>query len=180
MKDDKIKKPLSKSRFDQLKRGGETAVVKGTTDKIDKVGEVVEKTKIKDFVQKQKDHKGLSAIRDAAKKLKAAGQSDKADDLLKKAMQSDAAKRLAKSGAGSAVAKKIGKRLLSAVPLVGGIASALSSGDASAALPEGLQSESAGPERGSPEDKMEDPKTSPEQRKKLEEIIRKRSKKNWK
>jgi hypothetical protein len=138
--------------------------VKNTTDKID-TKEIV---KVKD-AQAVKDREGLRKIQKAAEKLKSAGQGSRADDLIKKAMESKAFKRIAKSAA---------KKTLKSIPIVGGLASAIMSKDASAAVPVLSEAEEAGPSKGSLEAKMEDPSLSAEQRYKIQQKLKEKFKKN--
>jgi hypothetical protein len=70
---------------------------------------------------------------------------------------------------------KVTKRGLKALPLVGGIVSAMESGDASAAIPVLGDAESTGPEQGSLESVIEDPTASDDMRRQAIERLRKRS-----
>lgn len=91
----------------------------GKTDKIDKLGEVVPKTDIKDFSKRMKD---LSMKQDLKATMRdAISRGD--DDMIRK---------LQKIGKGLSKGASKG---LKAFPLIGGVLGAIASGDASAAIP---------------------------------------------
>lgn len=92
----------------------------------------------------------------------------KIDNFAK--MQADLAAKHAAKTAGLQALKKGSKKLLSAVPLVGGIAAALGSGDASAAMPMGFDSEELGPGSNTIEGRLErGERLSPEEQATLEQ-----------
>jgi hypothetical protein len=70
--------------------------------------------------------------------------------------------------------QRVAKRGLKAVPLIGGIASALESRDVSAAVPILGDAEELGPRQGSPESIIEDPNATEEMRREAIEMLRKR------
>ena len=71
--------------------------------------------------------------------------------------------------------KQIAKKGLKALPVVGGIATAISSKDASAAVPVLGDSEAAGPKKGTPGYDIENPDVRGEKRRKLiESLVRKK------
>lgn len=74
-------------------------------------------------------------------------------------------------------AKKVGKKLLGAVPFVGGLASAIATKDASAAIPGDISA--TGPGKGTPSSVIENPDSTPAQRKAaIKELLKKRAKGN--
>lgn len=70
-------------------------------------------------------------------------------------------------------AGRFAKAGLKSLPLVGGIAAAIQSNDASAAVPLLDQADSLGPGKGTPSSIIEDPTVSPEERKRAIELLRK-------
>lgn len=139
----KAKEVLSPSEFDAQKDQPRSKV-KGTTEKID-TKQVKKLTNIDEFTKRQKKQAALRNIRDAAKKSMKAGDSATAKLLLKAGL-------------------KGGKKLLSAIPFVGGFAAALASGDASAAVPGSDLVGTTGPRPGSLEAVFEDPNATLEER----------------
>lgn len=99
----------------------------------------------------------VSKVGEVAKKT---GDTDLLSDLVKKVSKS----KFAKKGI-----KKVGKKLLSAIPFVGGIASALSSGDIKAAVPGLDLIDNVGPKKGSLNQRIESGDLTPEE---LEELKR--------
>lgn len=76
-------------------------------------------------------------------------------EVAKKTGNTELLQQLIKKVAKSGLAKKAGKKLLSAIPLVGGAAAALSSGDIKAAVP-GLDFiDDVGPKKGSLDERIE-------------------------
>lgn len=93
------------------------------------------------------------------------GSREEVGDVAEKLISgSDFAKKIAAKRAALKALKGAGKAGLKSIPLIGGVASALSSGDASAAVPVLGDVESLGPEKGSPESIIEDPSASDEER----------------
>lgn len=72
------------------------------------------------------------------------------------------------------VSKGMGKKLLGSIPLVGGLAAALASGDVSAAVPVVSEIDSLGPREGSDESRLEDMSLPMEERIKLLKAIQKK------
>jgi hypothetical protein len=70
-------------------------------------------------------------------------------------------------------AGKFAKAGLKSLPLIGGLATAIQSRDVSAAIPLLDQADDLGPAKGSPGAIIEDPKSSPEDRKKAIKLLRK-------
>jgi hypothetical protein len=127
-KDKDLSKNLAKGSLDKEKLKVKSSGVEdltperisvGKTEKIDKIGDVVPKTEIKDFSDKMKN---LSLTQDLKATMKdAINRGD--DDMINKL---------------KAVGKKLSKgatKGLRAFPLIGGVLGAISSGDASAAVP---------------------------------------------
>lgn len=79
----------------------------------------------------------------------------KTADVFKKVADHRAKRDAAK--AAKAMAKGAGKTALKAIPLVGGIGAALASGDASAALPLGMEATPLGPQKGEEGYEVENP-----------------------
>lgn len=104
---------------------------------IDTITEVP-KTNISDFHAEQ-------SMREIAKK-RAQGKSEDVYDYGKWRKEFAAKNK--------PVAKAVGKKLLGAIPVIGGIAQAIASQDASAAIP-GLDAESLGPAKGTLDYKIE-------------------------
>lgn len=69
---------------------------------------------------------------------------------------------------------KLGKKGLKAIPLIGPAAAALTTGDASAAIPLLGEADATGPAKGSPESVIEDASATAEQRRAAIEAIRNR------
>jgi hypothetical protein len=88
-------------------------------------------------------------------------------ELMEKAkMPEEMQEKLGKAARKGGLLKKLGKRL----PLIGGVATALASGDVEAAIPLLGEAEELGPRKGSPDAVIEDPDATPEER---EEAMRK-------
>jgi len=105
-------------------------------------------------------------------KLKYRGGREKISTRTTQALKSG--DDFVKSIANKRAMKKLGKAALSGLPLVGGVASALSSGDVSAAVPIIGDSEALGPREGSLESMVENPDVSPEDRKRAIEALTRR------
>lgn len=103
-------------------------------------------------VKRKIEKKLLTRKMEKAKSLMAQGSKKEAADILKRYMPEAKA------------FKKAGTKLLSGIPILGGALSALTSKDASAAVPVLGDSESLGPEKDSLEAQIENPKLSSEQR----------------
>jgi len=123
-----------------------------------------------------REHK-LKITKDRAAKMLKKGDREGATKLLKEAMASQdykitetkkkAAKSMLSSGIKSNLLKKVGSKALKSIPIIGGIASAISSNDASAAIPVLGDSESTGPAKGSRDAKFENPNTSDKDREQM-------------
>jgi hypothetical protein len=120
-------------------------------------------------------------------KMRGKGYTDKIDTSPQKTMDitDEWAKRrglvppsesIAKKRALAKAAKMGGKRVLSALPLVGGLAAAMATGDASAAVPVLGDADPLGPQAGSLEAAVQDPSLSREQRMKALQELMKRNK----
>lgn len=83
-------------------------------------------------------------------------------EVAKKTGNTELLSKLIKKVAKSPFAKKAGKKLLSAIPLVGGIASAISSGDIKAAVPGLDLIDNIGPKEGSLNHRIETGNLTPE------------------
>jgi len=129
-------------------------VIKGTTQHI----KTDEKQKIKSASNFMKDIADKRALN---KKSKASV----AGNVVKKFIR------------GKAV-KKVGKKLLGAIPFVGGAISALASGDASAAIPLIGDSDDLGPKKGTAGHTIENPSASKKKRNAARKILAARAKKD--
>jgi hypothetical protein len=159
MSDKKLaKKILSKQEYQDSKFDDNRKVVKGSKESID-TKQIKKHTPIKEFEERI----GLHSVKRNAKKLIKEGKGEEAKSLLKKAMKSKAFQKIAKAA---------GKKALKAIPIVGGVASAVMSGDASAAVPILSEAEDIGAPKGSDLRRSEDPSLSAEERHKLQEKIR--------
>jgi len=126
---------------------------------------------IKNVTDKINTQEKIATVPGTTKKIdtsKATMQLADASDAMRKNARKMQLKKLMKS------AGKVAGKGLKAVPLVGGLISALTSGDASAAIPILGDVDEIGPERGSPEAVFEDMSASPEERKKAIEALKKR------
>jgi len=81
-------------------------------------------------------------------------------------------KKVSKLGKLGKVAGKFGKAGLKSIPLLGGIATALATKDASAAIPILNEADDLGPVAGSPSSVLEDPNASLEARKRAIELLK--------
>jgi hypothetical protein len=145
LKEDDTKK-AAKDTAKQI--GSDKTTIKGTTEYID-TKQVKKMPPIEEFVKNSKN-----------KSLK---MPEKSDNILKKAVKSKAFQKIAKAA---------GKKALKSIPIVGGVASAVMSGDASAAVPILSEAEEMGAPKGSDLRRSEDPSLSAEERHKLQEKIR--------
>lgn len=128
-------------------------IIKNYTDKIKKdevIARIPESTEhIKDEIVKK--------IPDSTKKI------DTSKQLMKVKSGKEFTENIAKKRALKALGK-FGKTGLKSLPLIGGVAAALSSGDVSAAVPVLGDIESLGPRQGTPEAVIEDMSATPEER----------------
>jgi hypothetical protein len=85
------------------------------------------------------------------------------NDLRKQFME----KAKSASKVARTVGNVAGKKVLGAIPIIGGIANAMMSNDASAAVPILDEAESVGPAKGSFDDRMENGQLSPEEKQQL-------------
>ena len=129
----------------------------GKTDKLDLLGEKQDIIKADDHMKKVKDFQMKGRLKETMKGAIKRGDTDMISKL-----------------------KMIGKGLskgartgLKAFPLIGGIMAAVSSGDASAAIPILGDADNLGPAPGSLERKLEDGTITPEERMLLEEQMKK-------
>lgn len=94
-------------------------------------------------------------------------------DKLMQKTGSEFAENLAKKRALHKLVGKAAKSGLKAIPVIGPLAAALASGDASAAIPVLGDAESLGPQKGSLGSIIEDPEATPEMRRKAIEDLKK-------
>ncbi len=125
-------------------------VVKGSTEKIS-TRETTPLTSKGDYSKMKKDLEYKQRLKGSLRAAEKAGDTKLASAFAKKL-----------SSLGS-----IAKRGLKMLPIVGGVAAALSSGDASAAVPGLDMADDIGPEKGSLQRRLEDGTATPEDHKKL-------------
>lgn len=169
------------SRLEEKKPKTDDKIIIKGTDKID-TRQFADIKDSEEFAKRSQDRSNLNRIKLAAKKLIDRGKGDQAKSLLQKAMNTNAFKNIKESKAaeetaskiGEKVSSKVGKKLVKSIPLVGGIASAISSKDVSAAIPLLNEAEGLGPRKGSPEAQLEDPSVSAKERARIGELLKKK------
>lgn len=149
-------------------------VIKNVTDKINSkevIGVVPEVTeKINTNLLHKKIPKATEKILDSKMTVKSGEEF--AENIAKKLARNKALKK----AAGNAIGK-FAKTGLKSLPLIGGAIAALSSGDASAAVPILSEAESLGPKEGSPSSVIEDMSASPEERLKALKLLKQQTEK---